>query len=57
MVITNSKRIIIKQIMYSLPIAITSLLGDDGITAQFLHCFQSYLLCQSFLTDIVYNMF
>jgi len=43
--------------MYSLPIAITSLLGDDGITAQFLHCFQSYLLCQSFLTDIVYNMF
>ena len=31
---TNSKRIIINVIMYSLSIAITSFRGDDGITAQ-----------------------
>ena len=29
--------------MYSLSIAVTSFLGDDGITAQLLHCFKSYL--------------
>ena len=44
MEITKSKRIIINEIMYSLSIAITSFQGDDGITAQLLHCFQSYLL-------------
>lgn len=43
MEITKSNRIIIKQIMYSLSIAVTSFLGDDGITAQLLHCFKSYL--------------
>ena len=44
MEITKSSRIIIKEIMYSLSIATTSFQGDDGITAQLLHCFQSYLL-------------
>ncbi len=43
MEITKSNRTIIKQIMYSLSIAVTSFLGDDGITAQLLHCFKSYL--------------
>lgn len=44
MEITKSNRTIIKQIMYSLSIAVTSFLGDDGITAQLLHCFKSYLI-------------
>ena len=43
MEITNSNRIIINEIMYSLSIATTSFHGDDSITAQLLHCFQSYL--------------
>ncbi len=44
MEITKSNRIIINEIMYSLSIAITPFQGDDSITAQLLHCFQSYLL-------------
>lgn len=44
MEITKNNRTIIKQIMYSLSIAVTSFLGDDGITAQLLHCFKSYLI-------------
>ena len=48
MEITKSNRIIINEIMYSLSIAITSFLGDDGITAQLLHCFPSYLFHRIF---------
>ena len=43
MEITKSNIIIINEIMYSLSIATTSFHGDDSITAQLLHCFQSYL--------------
>jgi len=44
MEITKSKRIIIKEIMYSLSIATTSFHGDDSITAQLLRLFRSHLL-------------
>ena len=58
MEITKSNRIIINEIMYSLSTAITSFHGDDSITAQLLHCFQSYLLSdfsdkKYYKTDIV----
>ena len=53
MEITKSKRIIIKEIMYSLSIATTSFRGDDGITARLLHCFQSYLLSDVPTKDII----
>lgn len=56
MEITKSNRIIIKQIMYSLSIAITSFLGDDGITAQLLHCFKSYLY-RITPTSTLYNIY
>lgn len=56
MEITKSNRIIIKQIMYSLSIAITSFLGDDGITAQLLHCFKSYLY-RIAPTSTLYNIY
>ena len=56
MEITKSKRIIINEIMYSFSIATTSFRGDDSITAQLLHCFQSYL-CRISPTKILYNIF
>jgi len=40
----NTIKVIIYIIMYTYSIAITSSLGDDGITAQLLHCFKSYLI-------------
>ena len=55
MEITKSKRTIIKQIMYSKSIAITSFHGDDGITAQQLHCFKSYLYRNN-PTRVLYNI-
>ena len=56
MEITKSKRIIINEIMYSFSIATTSFCGDDSITAQLLHCFQSSLL-SDFPTKLLYNTF
>jgi len=43
MVMISTIKVIIYIIMYTYSIAITSFQGDDGITAQLLHCFQSYL--------------
>ena len=56
MEITKSKRIIIKVIMYSFSIATTSFQGDDGITAQLLHCFQSYLLTDFSIESIIQHI-
>lgn len=56
MEITKSNRTIIKQIMYSLSIAVTSFLGDDGITAQLLHCFQILPLSDCSDFDIIYYL-
>ena len=53
MEITKSNIIIINEIMYSLSIATTSLSRDDSITAQLLHCFQSYLLSDFSNKDII----
>ncbi len=53
MEITKSNIIIINEIMYSLSIATTSFQGDDSITAQLLHCFQSYLLSDFSNKDII----
>ena len=39
MVMISTVKVIIYIIMYTYSIATTSFLGDDGITAQLLHCF------------------
>jgi len=56
MEITKSNIIIINEIMYSLSIATTSFQGDDSITAQLLHCFQSYLLSDFSNKDIIQHI-
>ena len=44
MVMINTIKVIIYIIMYTYSIATTSFRGDDGITAQLLRSFRSYLL-------------
>ncbi|MBQ2284507.1 MAG: hypothetical protein II244_02435, partial [Clostridia bacterium] len=39
MAMINTIKVMIYIIMYTYSIAITSFQGDDGITAQLLHCF------------------
>ena len=56
MEITKSNKIIIKDIMYSVSIAITPFSRDDSITAQLLHCFQSHLWV-GFSRHLYYTIF
>ena len=56
MVMINTIKVIIYIIMYTYSIATTSFQGDDSITAQLLHCFQSYLLLDFSNENIIHNI-